>query len=144
MAANCPSHEDFSLPMTSDEVTAMTSRFLILALTILVTGSAAAAELRVPAGTAYLAPNANGAQVSLKRGITGWRDPKLKVLWFGEVKETGKLTAAVALRVPKDATSTLRLTVAGQAHETTATGADQLVTVKFGEVNIAKPGYQSF
>jgi hypothetical protein len=122
----------------------MASRFLFLLLTTLVTASAAAAELRVPAGTAYLAPDANGAQVSNKRGITGWRDPKLKVLWFGEMKETGKLTAAVALRLPKDATSKFRLTVAGQSHVTAATGSDQMVTVKFGEFTIAKPGYQSF
>ncbi len=124
----------------------MMSRLFILALATITTGSAVSAELRVPAGTAYLSPNPDGAQVSAKRGITGWRDPKLKILWFGDIKEAGKLTAAVVLRLPKDATSKLKLTVAGQAREASATGAGsgQVVTVPFGEFTIAKPGYQSF
>ena len=50
------------------------------------------AELRVPAATAYLDPNPEGAQVSAKRGITGWRDPKVHVLWFGDFKSAGKLS----------------------------------------------------
>jgi len=113
---------------------------------ILCAAPALGAELRVPATTAYLAPNAEGAQVSAKRGITGWRDPNVKVLWFGEFKAAGKLVASVALRLPKDAVCNLRLTVAGQAHEVTATGSglEQVVTVKFGEYTIAEPGYQSF
>ncbi|HYV35130.1 MAG TPA: DUF3472 domain-containing protein [Gemmataceae bacterium] len=104
------------------------------------------AELRVPAATAYLSPNAEGAQVSAKRGITGWRDPKVKVLWFGDIKSPGKLVASVALRLPKDAAFKLRLTVDGQTHEATANGSgpQQVVTVKFGDYAIAKPGYQTF
>ena len=76
------------------------------------------AELRVPASTAYLAPEVDGARVSARSGITGWKDAALQVLWFGEFKATGALHAAVALRLPEAATSNLRLTIAGQSRQT--------------------------
>src|SRR5258706_10811664 len=66
--------------------------FLLLPLTLLaLSATAAHAELRVPAYTAYFDPNPNGASVSEKSGITKWIDPALKVLWFGEIKSPGKL-----------------------------------------------------
>lgn len=112
---------------------------------LLLTSLPATAELRVPAFTAYLDPDPNGARVSERVGITGWKNPALKVEWFGELKTPGKLDAAVALRLPAGATSKLRLTVAGQTLEVTATGAgNDLVLVKFGSFNIAAPGYQRF
>jgi hypothetical protein len=74
----------------------------------------ATAELRVPAFTAYLDPDVDGARVSPRSGITGWEDPGLKVLWFGEIKTAGRLDCAVTLRLAEGASSRLRLTVAGQ------------------------------
>ncbi len=107
---------------------------------LLVLGLAGArAELRVPACTAYLEPDANGARVS-DRGITGWKDPALKVVWFGELKSAGVVDCSVALQPPKGAATKLRLTVAGQAREVTTTGA----LAKFGAFKIAAPGYQRF
>ena len=102
-------------------------------------------ELRVPAFTAYLDPKPDGARVSANSGITGWADPALKVLWFGEIRTPGALDCAVALRLPEKAVSKLRLTVAGQSREAAATGAGAaLVTVRFGAFKIAAPGYQQF
>jgi hypothetical protein len=107
--------------------------------------SVSAAPLRIPAFTAYLAPHPEGAEVSERSGITGWNDPTLKVEWFGEIKTTGKLDAALALRLPKGEHSKLRLTVAGQSREITATGAgEDLVTVNFGSFDLVKAGYQRF
>ena len=104
-----------------------------------------AAPIRIPAFSAYLDPNPEGAEVSQQSGITGWTDPTLKVEWFGEIKTTGKLDAALALRLPKGEQSKLRLTVAGQSHETTATGTgEDLATVSFGSFDLPKTGYQSF
>ncbi len=104
-----------------------------------------AAPLRIPAFSAYLDPNPEGAEVSQQSGITDWKDPALKVSWFGEIKTPGKLDAALALRLPKGEQSKLRLTVAGQSREITATGAgEDLVTVSFGSFDLAKPGYQRF
>jgi len=118
---------------------------LTLATLWLTALTVSAASLRIPAFSAYLDPNPEGAEVSEKSGITDWKDPALKVLWFGEIKIPGKLDAALALRLPTGEQSKLRLTVAGQSHETTATGAgEDLVTVSFGSFDLAKPGYQSF
>ena len=106
---------------------------------------APSAELRVPAFTAYLEPNPDGARVSANLGITGWSDPALNVLWFGDIRTAGTLKASVALRLPEKAVSRLRLTVAGQSREAEATGAGATpVIVKFGCFNIAAPGYQRF
>jgi len=104
-----------------------------------------AAELRVPAFTAYLEPDVRGARVSPRSGITGWNDPTLKVLWFGAIKAPGRLNGSVVLRLPKDAVSKLRLTVAGQSHEATVKGtATGPVTATFGSFDIARAGYQRF
>jgi hypothetical protein len=115
--------------------------FLVLAASLVPAG----AELRVPAFTAYLDPNPDGARVSERSGVAGWHDPALKVLWFGEIKQPGKLDCALALRLPAGAASKLRLTVAGQAHDATATGAGtNPVSVAFGAFDLASPGYQRF
>jgi hypothetical protein len=98
----------------------------------------------VPAFTAYIDPDANGARVSQNSGVTGWRDSNQKVLWFGEIKTPGTLDAAVELRLPENAISRLRLTVAGQSHEAEARGTRTNVTVRFGKFEIKEPGYQRF
>ena len=101
--------------------------------------------LQVPAFTAYLSPDVNGARVSPRSGIRGWHDPQLKVLWFGQIKHPGQLDCAVALRLPADATSRLRLTVAGQSHEAEVKGAGAtLVPAKFGAFQVKETGYQRF
>jgi len=107
--------------------------------------AAPAAELHIPAFTAYLDPDVRGARVSPRSGITRWDDPELKVLWFGEIKIPGKLDCSVALRLPTDATSKLELTVAGQSHQALVNGAGpDLVTADFGSFDITEAGYQRF
>src|SRR5439155_19875541 len=102
-----------------------------------------AEQLRVPAFTAYTEPNANGARVSQNSGITGWRDPNLKILWFGEINTPGTLDAALALRLPSNTVSKLRLAVAGQSHDANVKGAGtNLITAKFGSFTIKEIGYQ--
>ena len=45
-------------------------------LCLLLLGSTCDAEtLRVPGFTAYLDPNPDGARISARNGVTGWRDP---------------------------------------------------------------------
>jgi hypothetical protein len=108
-------------------------------------GTASATELRIPAFTAYLDPDVRGARVSPRSGITGWNNPELKVLWFGEIKILGKLDCSVALRLPSETTSKLRLTVEDQSHEALVKGAGpDLVTADFGSFDIDKVGYQRF
>ncbi len=117
----------------------------MVAVLVLVTAAAAAAELRIPAFTAYVDPNVDDARVSARSGITRWDDPALKVLWFGQIRTPGELKCSVVLRLPQDATSKLRLTVAGQSQEASVNGGgSELVTADFGSFDIAQAGYQRF
>ena len=115
-----------------------------LFVAIAFSGAQASAELRVPAFTAYLDPDPDGARVE-SSGISGWNGSALKVLWFGEIRTAGKLDAALVLRLRTNITSRLRLTIAGQSQETTAQSeGNGPVTVRFGSFDIGAPGYQQF
>jgi hypothetical protein len=115
-------------------------------LSILIVCWRAQAELSVPAFTAYTLPDPEGAQISARRGLTRWTDPGLSVNWYGQFSRTGEVSAKVILRLPKNATSKLKLTLADQSREIQATGAggEDLVTMDFGKFQIAGPGYQRF
>jgi len=105
----------------------------------------AQAQLRVPAFTAYLEPDPDGASVSTHSGISDWTDPALKVLWFGDIKTPGKLDCSLELRLPVGAESKLRLGVAGTSREAAAKGmGDDLVKVDFGSYDVPTAGYQRF
>ena len=106
--------------------------------------AAAHAEIRVPAFTAYGEPLPDALRVSSRGGITGWTDPAEKVVWFGEIKSPGKLTASLSLTLKKDAVTKLRLTVADVAREATATGTGAEQALDFGEFTIARAGYVRF
>ena len=117
----------------------------LLAIVSTPLGIAADNTLRIPAFTAYLEPDDGGARISSKSGVTSWKDASTKVLWFGELKKPGELNAAVELRLPQDANSKLRLTVAGQSRDAVVKGAGtNTVTARFGNFTVAKPGYQKF
>ncbi len=127
---------------------------LFPALVLLLGCCSALAELRVPAFTAYLDPDANGAKVG-KEGVTGWTNPQQTVMWFGEFKAAGKVEVSVVMRLPKDAVWQWRLTalrkppfLLDEISQMEATGTDvkvtgtgEAMTVKFGEFNITSPGY---
>jgi hypothetical protein len=101
--------------------------------------------LRVPAFTAYLDPNPEGAEVSPEGGISGWNDPALQVLWFGNLKTTGQLDCALELRLPVGAQSKLRLTVGDQSREASVTGtSNQVVTANFGSFDVPAAGFEKF
>lgn len=119
----------------------------VLFLSLMACGWAgpAAGALRVPAFTAYIEPDVRGARVSGRSGVTGWDDPAMKVLWFGQINTPGTLDCAVALKLPEGATAKLRLTLAGQSREAIVQGAGaELVTASFGSFDIAEVGYQCF
>jgi hypothetical protein len=63
----------------------------------------------------------------------------------GEIKSTGRLKPALALRLPDGDKSKLRLTVARQSRELTVVGAGtNLMTVNFSSFDVSRPGYQCF
>ncbi len=119
---------------------------LLIPIVVSIVGTGASAEtLRVAAFTAYLAPDVGGARISARSGLTGWDDPALKVLWFGQINTVGRLSCVVTLRLPERGTSRLRLTVAGQSHEATVRGVGaDLVRADFGAFDMAKAGYKCF
>lgn len=111
----------------------------ILLAWFLFTLGCAQAQLRVPAFTAYLDPEPDGADIS------NWTDPSLKVLWFGEIKTPGSLNCSLELRLPAGKETRLRLAVAGKSREAVAKGAgEELVKVDFGSFEIPAAGYQRF
>lgn len=121
-------------------ITAITTGVTLLGLAF-----GAIAEIRIPAFTAYISPNTDGARVSSKSGITEWQDPTQKILWFGDLKTTGSLQCTVMLHLPQGKVSKLRLTVAGQSRETSVSGkGDTVVPANFGNFQIKQPGYQRF
>jgi hypothetical protein len=120
-------------------------RMIALAFLPLLVAATANAQQRIPAFTAYLDPDCNGAKVSSPAGITGWKDPALRIGWFGQLKTAGPIECSVALRLPAGATSTLRLTVAGQSRVAQVAGTgNEPVLAHFGTWTIREPGYQSF
>ena len=118
---------------------------LVQIVVALIVSAAPAAELRVPGFTACLDPDTRGARVSSRSGVTGWTDPAIKVLWFGEIKTAGRLDCSVVLRLAEGSTSKLRLTVAGRSQEATIQGKGaEPVTAAFGSFDIPQAGYQRF
>ena len=108
--------------------------------------SLAAADLRIPAFTAYTEPDANAARMSERGGLRGWTDPAQSVNWHGLFRSTGALAASVALSLPEGAESRLRLTVGGRSREATARGAGpgKPVELAFGEFEVTRTGYTRF
>lgn len=56
----------------------------VLCLIISCSNVPALAELRVPAFTAYTAPDPNGAKVSKERGVSAWTRQGKNGLWYGQ------------------------------------------------------------
>ena len=133
------------LPPRSGPAIGIAVVLLVVLFGLIGLASAGAEPLRVPAATAYLDPDVDGARVSGERGITRWRDPRVAVKWFGQLKQAGELEVKLELVLADGEELALTLTVAGQAHQASVRGAgDGVVVADFKTYAIAKPGYQSF
>ncbi len=112
---------------------------------LIATASLHAEPLRVPAHSAYLFPEVNGARISENKPIRGWNNPDLKIAWFGEIKAAGKIDCAIEVTLPSGKASDLRFTLAGRSKDLKVTGnGDQPLRVELGQYEISKPGYQQF
>jgi hypothetical protein len=119
--------------------------------------------VRVPAYTAYSAPDPEGVQISEESGITGWADAHRRVFWIGRIVSTGELNVAAALHLPSGQRSEFRLTWAHQATTTPGErlqaprwiegvtiptvqvqGAAEPTTLSFGPVTVSAPGVYRF
>jgi len=119
----------------------------ILSVAIVAAAASGAAELRIPAFTAYPEPDSEpeGLHISARSGISEWTDPKERVSWFGEIKTAGKLDCSLALRLPAGADARFRLNVAGKSAEARAKGeGTNSLTIPFGSFEIGSAGYQRF
>jgi len=118
---------------------------LTLLLALLTTSLCRAEEIRIPAATAYLDPDADGARVSQQQGVTKWTDPDTAILWFGQLQSAGSLNATVILKAPPNVDVSLKLTVDQQSQSAQVIGTgDVAVTADFGEFTVSKAGYVSF
>lgn len=119
---------------------------LLLGAVCLALTTLQADPLRIPAFTAYALPDAEAVRISERSGVTRWTNPVVSVNWYGQFNQTGTVTARVELRLPPDATSSLRLTVAGTSREVSVRSdpAGAPVTADFGQFEIRQPGYQRF
>lgn len=113
------------------------------------------APLIVPAFTAYVEPNPEGAEVREATGITSWKDARQSLNWFGHFGPGDQaLTAAVRLRLPAGEKVRLQLTVtqlnsdsprASQTYVSTTTGqAGQSVVLDYDRIIAPFPGYYRF
>lgn len=100
-------------------------------------------SVRIPASTAYVSPNPDGARVN-EQGVQRWVGPDQQLIFFGEFAKPGKVRARLTLSIPPEAVSRLQLSLGQQALTATAQGARELVTLDFGELSVDEPGYQKF
>ena len=128
-----------------------------LVLLLLVSVVADAAEIRVPAHTAYLKPDAGGARVSAQDGVTHWNDNSTSVLWFGQLKQTGTLSVSVDMVMPEGQGGKFALDVIPPVDDHSEPGFNEVVLTStfqdtgkgvthldFGKLTISKPGYKVF
>jgi hypothetical protein len=102
--------------------------------------------LRIPAFTAYSLPEAEGVRISERQGVTRWTNPAVRINWYGNIRKTGEITAALSLRLPAQLESRLELEVAGQSLPARVQGAgpDTPITVPFGTFILHHTGYHRF
>lgn len=99
------------------------------------------ANLQIPGNTAYLSPNPEAFQIDERSGVRGWNDPKTRVVWYGKLLSTGKISVSVKLDPTKPMANSYRLKLNGATH---SGESDKVGMFNFGEFNIREPGYQSF
>lgn len=100
------------------------------------------AAVRVPAYTAYIEPNANGARVSEETGITRWRSPEQTINWYGKFAATGALNATVEMTLAENDTTRFRLSIGQQSREATvASKGKETVSVDFGSFTVDSLGH---
>ncbi len=103
--------------------------------------SVGAPSITVPAFTAYIEPDPEAANISEQSGITGWKDSKEHISWFGNIKTPGVLVPTIHVTLPKGAMVTYRLTAAGHPSMAEALGTGELQSISFKAFSVSKPGY---
>ena len=101
-------------------------------------------ELRVPAFTAYLLPDADVARVSQNRPILPLGTRGSSIVWWGQLTARGSVSASVALQLPKGEHATLRLTVGTEHRDVAVDGDGTESRAPFGAFSVTDTGYVKF
>lgn len=106
---------------------------------------ASAAQLSIPASTAYLDPDGDGARVSPENGVTDWTDSSTAIVWYGHFPQAGRLSVQLQLRLQAKQSASLQMQVGQDSRQVTVTGTEvDSVIADFGEYFCEKPGYVAF
>lgn len=100
--------------------------------------------LRIPASSAYLAPNPDAVRMSATRPILPFVAAGTDVVWFGRLTTVGEIDGAVALLLPRGSAVRLQLRMDEQHHDATIDGRDSVRAVSFGRFTVADTGYHRF
>jgi hypothetical protein len=124
---------------------------LLTPLTVLVgapraTAQAADSVLAIPAFTAYLHPDADGAPISPRRPVAPFTQSGRALHWYGLLRHTGALQMRVAtIDTAHGPASRWRLTVGGDARPGRAgLTRGETTFVDFGTIAVRDTGYRSF
>ncbi len=79
--------------------------------------------LRIPAFTAYFAPDADAIDVRRDRDVAPFVTPSARLSWYVALTHTGSLRVRVALTVPRGETLTVTLSVASESARRPSNGA---------------------
>ena len=119
-----------------------------------------ASELRLPALTAYASPDPEGVRFPRNGEVAPFAKPGTSLLWFGEFKAAGMVSASIELMAPQGVRVTVRLAVAAEPRHTawrgdwdrapaeqrevSVVGTGAMQRVLAGDFAIAAPGYARF
>lgn len=120
--------------------------YLIVLIAAFLTGapSSPPTALRVPAYTAYLAPDPDVIDVSPDRPVTPFVRASGQIVWYGHFAVPGVVQVAVTLHVPRTESMRLRLTVGREHRDHRTTGGEAATGVPFGAFTVRDTGYVRF
>ena len=97
----------------------------------------------IPAATSYAEPDGNKTEID-ENGVSGWSDPKQKIVFYGWVETPGIYTFGVRAKLPTHEISNLKLTLEGNEKTITLEGSDKPTETLFGEFTLKQKGYHTF
>jgi hypothetical protein len=113
--------------------------------------------VRVPGYLSYSYPDRDALNISPQSGVDGWKDSGTTVVWYGDIKTRGRLTARVEIRLPVGEKVRYRLTLTpggvndSKPREAVSVEADvigegmgKLAVVAFPDLTAQEIGYSRF
>lgn len=101
-------------------------------------------ELRVPAFTAYVMPDADAVRISAARPVVPFVRAGTRLVWYGRFPVRGSVDAAVAVRLPAGEAVRLRLVVDRTPRDVATSGDADERRVAFGRFDVVDTGYVRF